>query len=469
LRQIPSVDDVLRWSSLSEAIHRDGGVATGDAVRAVLDRLRKGIAEGPLDDAGAKLAIEGIAAAVERELRISVGYSLQKVINASGVILHTNLGRAPMSAAAVMHLSEIAGSYSNLEFDLGTGERGRRDVHAQRLLDRLLAAHSYSQPRSPDSSPEAIVVNNCAAAVLLALNTIADGGEVIVSRGELVEIGGSFRIPDIMAKSGARLREVGTTNRTRLSDYEKAITENTRLLLRVHRSNFAMIGFTEQPASEELVALGRKHRIPLMEDLGNGLLVNLAGAGVQGEYGLYESLAAGVDIVCVSGDKLLGGPQAGIIAGRGELIKRLRSNPLFRALRLDKLTYAALEATLLAYVRQDYAAIPTLRMIYTTAVQVSERAQAMAAQFEVIPGVKADVIKGESVIGGGTTPNATLPTFLISIVSDRYSSEELQTRLRTQTPPVIARIVDDRLVLDLRTVFPSEEAELIDHIGRALS
>ncbi|HEX4663947.1 MAG TPA: L-seryl-tRNA(Sec) selenium transferase, partial [Terriglobales bacterium] len=359
------MDDVLRWSRLSEAINREGRVATSDAVRAVLDHLRKEIADGALDDAGAQLAIEGIADAVERELRSSLGYSLQRVINASGVVLHTNLGRAPISPAAVKHLSEIAGGYSNLEFDLANGERGRRDAHAQRLLDRLLSSHSYSQPRSSDSSPEAIVVNNCAAAVLLALNTMADGGEVIVSRGELVEIGGSFRIPDVMAKSGARLREVGTTNRTRLSDYEKAITENTRLLLRVHRSNFAMIGFTEQPASEELVALGRKHRIPVMEDLGNGLLINLAGVGVQGEYGLHESLGAGVDIVCVSGDKLLGGPQAGIIAGRRELIKRLRSNPLFRALRVDKLTYAALEATLLAYVRQDYAGIPTLRMIYT--------------------------------------------------------------------------------------------------------
>jgi L-seryl-tRNA(Ser) seleniumtransferase len=469
LRQIPSVDDVLRWSSLSEAINREGRVATGDAVRAVLDRLRKEIGDGVLDDAGTQLAVEGIADAVVRELRGSLGYSLQKVINATGVILHTNLGRAPLSPAAIEHLSEIAGSYSNLEFDLATGERGRRDVHAQRLLDRLLAAHSYSQPRSPDSSPEAVVVNNCAAAVLLALNTIADGGEVIVSRGELVEIGGSFRIPDIMAKSGARLREVGTTNRTRLSDYEKAITENTRLLLHVHRSNFAMIGFTEQPASEELVALGRNHRIPVMEDLGNGLLVNLAGAGVRGEYGLHESLAAGMDIVCVSGDKLLGGPQAGIIAGRGELIKRLRSNPLFRALRVDKLTYAALEATLLAYVRQDYAAIPTLRMIYTTAAEGRDRAESLVAQLGKLAGTTVKIIAGESVIGGGTTPNATLPTYLLAIVSDRFSAEELQTRLRTQTPPVIARIEDDRLVLDLRTVFPKEEAELINQVGRALA
>ena len=461
------MDDVLRWSKVSEAVTRDGHAATSAAVRAVLERLRKEIGTGALDDAGAQLAIEGIADAIERELRSSLRYSLQKVINATGVILHTNLGRAPISSAAIERLSEIASGYSNLEFDLLSGERGRRDAHAQRLLDRLLASHSSAQPRSPDSSPEAIVVNNCAAAVLLALNTLADGGEVIVSRGELVEIGGSFRVPDIMAKSGAQLREVGTTNRTRLSDYEKAITENTRLLLRVHRSNFAMIGFTEQPASEELVALGRKHRIAVMEDLGNGLLVNLAGAGVQGEYGLHESLAAGVDIVCVSGDKLLGGPQAGVIAGRKELIKRLRSNPLFRALRVDKLTYAALEATLLAYVRQDFAAIPTLRMIYTPAAEVRDRARSVVAQLGTVPGTRVEIVEGESVIGGGTTPNATLPTFLIAFISDRRSAQESQARLRTQSRPVIARIENDRMVIDLRTVFPEEESELIGGIRQA--
>jgi L-seryl-tRNA(Ser) seleniumtransferase len=285
----------------------------------------------------------------------------------------------------------------------------------------------------------------------------------------LVEIGGSFRIPDVMAKSGARLREVGTTNRTRLSDYEKAITENTRLLLRVHRSNFAMIGFTEQPASEELVALGRKHRIPVMEDLGNGLLVNLAGVGVQGEYGLHESLGAGVDIVCVSGDKLLGGPQAGIIAGRRELLKRLRSNPLFRALRVDKLTYAALEATLLAYVRQDYAGIPTLRMIYTPATEVRNRAESVVAQLGILAGTTLEIVEGESVIGGGTTPNATLPTFLLAVISDRHSPQQLQTKLRAQAPPVIARIEDDRLVIDLRTVLPEEQSELLTAIRKAVA
>jgi len=348
------VDEVLRSSKLAGILQQEGRAATSHAVRIVLERLRQEISAGGLDDSGAQLALEGIPAAVDRELRFALDPSLRRVINASGVILHTNLGRAPLSAAAIEHLSEVAAGYSNLEFDLTTGERGRRDVHVQRLFDRLLAEHRYADVSSDDSVPEAIVVNNCAAAVLLALNTLAEGGEVIVSRGELVEIGGSFRVPDVMVKSGARLREVGTTNRTRLSDYEQAITDNTRLLLRVHRSNFAMIGFTAQPATYELVELGRSRGIPVMEDLGNGLLVDLATAGIQGEYGLHQSLRAGVDVVCVSGDKLMGGPQAGVIAGRKHLIKRLRSNPLFRALRVDKLTYAALEATLLAYVKQDY-------------------------------------------------------------------------------------------------------------------
>lgn len=461
------MDEVLRSARVADLLRGEGRAANSDAVRSVLERLRREIAAGVLDDAAVQLAIEGIPEAVEREVRRSLGYSLQKVINATGVILHTNLGRAPLSTATIEHLSDIATGYSNLEFELESGERGRRDVHVQRPLERLLGEHSYAQPRTPENAPDAIVVNNCAAAVLLTLNTLADGGEVIVSRGELVEIGGSFRVPEIMAKSGTRLREVGTTNRTRLADFETAITENTRLLLRVHRSNFAMIGFTEQPSAEELVGLGRKHRIPVMEDLGNGLLVNLAGAGIQGEHGLHESLTAGVDVVCVSGDKLLGGPQAGLIAGRKELVKRIRANPLFRALRVDKLTYAALEATLLAYVRRDYTAIPALRMIHTPAEDIRRRAEVFVQQLGTIPGAKIEVREGESVIGGGTAPTATLPTFVVALSSDRFSPEELQSRLRGQTPPVIARIEDDRLLLDLRTVFANEEAELVDCLRKA--
>ena len=458
------MDEVLRSSAISESLEREGRAATTDAVRAVLDRLRKEISAGSLDESRAQLAIDGIPEAVERELRRSLGYSLQKVINATGVILHTNLGRAPLAREALDHLISIASGYSNLEFDLHSGERGKRDVHVQRLFDRLLVNTSAEATGGGDSAQQAIVVNNCAAAVLLALNTLAEGGEVIVSRGELVEIGGSFRVPEIMAKSGAQLREVGTTNRTRLSDYEKAITPNTRLLLRVHRSNFAMIGFTEQPPSVNLAELGRKHRIPVMEDLGNGLLVNLASAGVQGEYGLHEALAAGIDIVCVSGDKLLGGPQAGVIAGRTELVKRMRANPLFRALRVDKLTYAALEATLLAYVRQDHAAIPILQMIYAPAQEIRSRAEDFVRQLGSIEGCSIEVAEGESVIGGGTAPTASLPTFVISVSSERHTPEELLAGLRKQSPPIVARIEADRLLLDLRTVFPDEERALLSGV-----
>ena len=448
-------------------MYREGRTPTSDAVRAVLERLRREITSGAIDDGHLHLALEGIAEAVELELRRSLARSLRRVINATGVILHTNLGRAPLSSAALAHLTDIAAGYSNLEFNLDSGERGRRDTHLQRLFENLLALHHYAGS-SEAEIPDAIVVNNCAAAVLLALNTLADGGEVIVSRGELVEIGGSFRVPDIMAKSGARLREVGTTNRTRLEDYKKAVTENTRLLLRVHRSNFAMVGFTEQPTAAELVGLGRKHRIPIMEDLGNGLLLDLAGAGVHGEYGLNESLAAGVDVVCVSGDKLLGGPQAGIITGRKELVKRMRANSLFRALRADKLTYAVLEATLLAYVRQDYSAIPALRMIYTPAEEIRRRAESFVASLTPQADVKIEVVEGRSVIGGGTAPTATLPTFLITLSPVSLTPEELQSHLRMQSPPVIARIEDDRVLFDLRTVFPEEEMNLSASLLKAM-
>ena len=399
-RALPSVDEVLR------SLHERNGftpAALKNAARRVLEDLRAEISAGGLDEAALQVRVAALPQEVERAAHRTP--TLRRVVNATGVILHTNLGRAPVSTEAIAHLTDIAGGYSNLEFDLESGERGRRDVHVQRPLERLLAGHSYAQPRTSESAPDAIVVNNCAAAVLLALNTLADGGEVIVSRGELVEIGGSFRVPEIMAKSGAQLREVGTTNRTRLSDYEKAITERTRLLLRVHRSNFAIIGFTEQPTAEELVTLGRKHRIPVMEDLGNGLLVNLAAAGIQGEHGLHDSLAAGVDVVCVSGDKLLGGPQSGVITGRKELVKRIRANPLFRALRVDKLTYAALEATLLAYLRQDYSSIPALRMIYIPIQEIRSRAQAFMEHLGPIEDVKIEVIEGKSCTWAVTVLN----------------------------------------------------------------
>ncbi len=308
------------------------------------------------------------------------------------------------------------------------------------------------------------MVNNNAAAVLLALNSLAEGGEVLVSRGELVEIGGSFRIPDVMSKSGATLREVGTTNRTRAADYELAINDRTRLLLRVHRSNFEITGFTEQPGLDELVALARRRNLPLMQDLGSGALFDLRSVGINDEPGVLDSLRAGVDIVTYSGDKLLGGPQAGLISGRADLVARLRSNSLFRALRVDKLTYAALEATLLAYVKCDHDAVPVLRMMRLSKDEIARRAGKIVSQVESAPvksaHFKLELLDGESVIGGGAAPSAVLPTRLIALTHIDLSADELSARLRATTPPIIARIEEGRVLLDLRTVFPEQDANL---------
>jgi L-seryl-tRNA(Ser) seleniumtransferase len=383
-------------------------------------------------------------------------FSLKPVINATGVILHTNLGRAPLADAALTRVSQVAGRYSNLEFDIAGGERGKRDVHVERLFSRLLNQDGVTGIRT-------VVVNNCAAAVMLALNTLAEGGEVVVSRGELVEIGGSFRVPDVMSKSGAVLREVGTTNRTRIQDYECAINEKTRLLLRVHRSNFAIIGFTEQPSLEELATLGRKRNIPVMEDLGGGALLPLRTMGVN-ESGVADSLRAGVDLVTYSGDKMLGGPQAGMLSGREELIKRVRSNPLFRALRVDKLTYAALEATLLEYVRQNYDAIPFVRMLRAPAKQIRQRAEALQEKLKPERHLRSEVIAGESLVGGGSAPTSTLPTFLLAVTTQAFSADELAARLRGHNPPIVARVEEGRVLVDLRTVFESED----DEVARAL-
>jgi L-seryl-tRNA(Ser) seleniumtransferase len=405
---------------------------------------------------------------IEEHLRRALGYSLRPVINATGVILHTNLGRAPLAEAALAHIRETAGNYSNLEFEIEAGARGKRDVHVERLFRRLLADGAKDA-----AGISTIVVNNNAAAVLLALNTLADGGEVIVSRGELVEIGGSFRIPDVMAKSGAVLREVGTTNRTRIADYEKAINERTRLLLRVHRSNFEITGFTEQASPAELVELARKRGLPLMEDLGSGALVDLASFGLAGEPSVLDSLRAGVDVVTYSGDKLLGGPLAGLISGRANLVARMRANSLFRALRVDKLTYAALEATLLAYVKRDHDAIPALKIMRLTKDEIGKRAEALAAQVRspedshfsrterarngAPTKLTIEVIDGESVIGGGAAPSAVLPTRLLAVSCDGLSTDELAARLRASDPPIIARVEEGRVLLDLRTVFVEED------------
>jgi len=455
-RKLLSVDELLHQPEIATLVEREGHAAVTDAARQVLEALRQEIASGSLDASGVDLAIGGVAGAVEQRLRQSLAPSLRPVINATGVILHTNLGRAPLAAAALDRIREVGGLYSNLEFDIASGERGKRDVHVERLTARLLNQEGLS-------GISTVVVNNNAAAVLLSLNTLAEGGEVIVSRGELVEIGGSFRIPDVMAKSGAVLREVGTTNRTRLADYEKAINERTRLLLRVHRSNFQIVGFTEQPALEDLVALARKHKLRILEDLGSGAMIELGSVGVSGEPNVWDSLRAGVDVVTYSGDKLLGGPQAGLISGQNETVARIRANPLFRALRVDKLTYAALEATLLAYVRQDHNAIPAVRMMRLTAEEIGRRAQALADELRAkAPKLEVEVIEGASVIGGGAAPGATLPTVLLAITCEGLSADELAARLRGHQPPIVARVEQGRVLLDLRTVFPEQDAVIAD-------
>jgi L-seryl-tRNA(Ser) seleniumtransferase len=469
-QKLPSTDELLRHPGIQALIEREGHAAVAESIRVVLARLRQEISNHQLDDRSLDLALGGLSAAIERQLRQSLSYSLLPLINATGVILHTNLGRAPLAAAALDHVRATASAYSNLEFDLSTGERGKRDAHVDRLFQKLLDEHvGTAAPGCPAEQSSAtvsaistIVVNNNAAAVLLALNSLAEAGEVIVSRGELVEIGGSFRIPDVMSKSNATLREVGTTNRTRIADYEHAINDRTRLLLRVHRSNFEITGFTEQPALDELVALAHRRKLPLMEDLGSGALFDLRSVGITGEPGVLDNLRAGIDLVTYSGDKLLGGPQAGLISGRADLVARMRSNSLFRALRVDKLTYAALEATLLAYVKRDHDAVPVLRMMRLSKDEITRRAERIVSQVESahLKRLRLELLDGESVLGGGAAPSAVLPTRLIALTHADHSADELNARLRATTPPVIARVEEGRVLLDLRTVHPDQDANL---------
>src|SRR5579859_1362016 len=459
LRQIPSVDDLLAQPRLAALTQRVDRELVLDITRTVLADLRARItAEGTAAvvalNAGA--LEEQISSMVERVL----ASTLEPVINASGVILHTNLGRAPLSGAALEEIQRSATSYNNLEYDLEMGARGKRDVHVAELLQRLTGAEA------------AIVVNNCAAAVLLALGALAKGGEVLVSRGELIEIGDGFRIPEIMEQSGAVLREVGTTNRTRIADYENAVSENTRVLLRVHPSNFTITGFAEKPSLDELVSLGARFHLPVIEDLGSGLLVDLSSVGIV-EPTVRQSVDAGVSMVMFSADKLLGGPQAGIIAGKKELIGRVRRHPLFRALRVDKLTTAALAGTLGAYLRGAVDEIPALHMIRASLQEVKRRTENFLRELtpEVPLGeVELEIADGKSLAGGGSTPTQSIPTKLIRIASARYSAAQLEQRMRRAPAgiPVIARVEDDRLILDLRTVFPQQEPALRKTLSAAL-
>jgi L-seryl-tRNA(Ser) seleniumtransferase len=445
LRQIPAVNELLGRTALRDLQAQAGRRLVVESTRRVLRRLRDRIVEGSLSS----VSLEALEQEIVSEAEAAARFSLRAVINASGVVLHTNLGRAPLAREALEHLAEVSTCYSNLEYDLDRGARGKRDAHTDRLFCQLLGAE------------KTLLVNNNAAAVLLALNTLAEGAEVVVSRGELIEIGGSFRIPDVCAKSGAILREVGTTNRTRIGDYAAAISERTRVLLRVHPSNFRILGFTERPSLKEFVELAQRHNLISMEDLGSGCLVDLSPHGIRGEPTASASLNAGVDVVTFSGDKLLGGPQAGILAGKREPLERIRKNPLFRALRVDKLTIAALEATISLYLQGKTQAIPALRMIQLSKEAIHQRAARLAERISARPEFSARVQEGDSLIGGGSTPALSLPTALLAVTHSRHSAQELERFLRQNSPPVIARVEQDALLLDLRTVFEEQDEDLI--------
>lgn len=457
LRQIPSVDELLTQPRLTALLQRVDRQLVVEVTRAALAEMRERIT-GTHPIRVLPLRREEIESSIAEEVERILSRSLVSVINATGVILHTNLGRAPLLSAAAEEIRRAATCYSNLEYDLETGARGRRDVHTENLLARLTGAES------------AIVVNNCAAAVLLVLAALAKGGEAIVSRGELIEIGDGFRIPEIMAASGAALREVGTTNRTKIEDYEHAINEKTRVLMRVHPSNFQMSGFTDKPEITELVALAKEKNLPLIEDLGSGCLLDLSRFGIQ-EPTVRHSVEAGVSLLVFSGDKLLGGPQAGIVAGKKELVQKVRRHPLFRALRVDKLTICALEATLGAYLRNAVDEIPALRMLRASAADMARRADRFLKELKpLLPasGVKIELVEGESLAGGGSTPTQSLRSPVFRVHSDRYSAAELENRLRRGGSSVIARIENDHVLLDLRAVFEEQEPELAAALAAAL-
>jgi L-seryl-tRNA(Ser) seleniumtransferase len=452
LRSLPSVDQLVQRLAGHEALAASPRARLTAAVREALDAERRRVLGG----GGAPADETALARSVLARLRGP--FSLRPVINATGVVLHTNLGRALLSPLALERLAAVAAAYANLELDLATKERGSRYSHVEGLLGRLTGAE------------DALVVNNNAAAVLLALETLAHGKEVVVSRGELIEIGGEFRIPDIMLRSGAVLREVGTTNRTHLRDYAEAIGPATGLLLKVHTSNYRVVGFTADVASRELVALGRARGIPVMEDLGSGSLLDLRPWGFPHEPTVPEVVASGVDLVSFSGDKLLGGPQAGLVVGRREIVGRLKKNPWNRALRIDKLTLAALEATLYAYeAGTARESVPTLRMLTEPLESIRRRARRVLRGLEA--GVRARlgaaVTEGASQVGGGALPTVELPTAGLTVGADPAAARALDAALRRGDPPVLGRLVDDRLFLDCRTVLPGQVAALVRALAAA--
>jgi L-seryl-tRNA(Ser) seleniumtransferase len=455
LRALPSVDALLRTETAQRLIDEVGIAKLTSLARLATDSLRNSV----LSETTASTAFQNgndaqrsllLKAAEERLLQLhetEVGGSLKRVINATGVILHTNLGRAPLSSAARQAIAEVSG-YCTLEYDSISGERGGRGARAEQLLVDIAGAEA------------ALIVNNCAAAALLVLNTFARDGETIVSRGELVEIGGDFRVPEVMAQSGTQMIEVGTTNRTRLADYQNAVSDRTRMIMRVHTSNYRIVGFTKTPALPELAELTQQSGLLLYEDAGSGALIDFRPFGITGEPLIRQSLQDGVDVISFSGDKLLGGPQAGLIAGRAPLIEKMRRNPLYRALRADKLRLAALEATLSEYARER--TVPVVEMIALPLAEISERAKNLAQKIAQRGGEKLTIatVAAESAVGGGSAPTSSLPTLAISIAYSGLSATEISERLRQANPPIITRIVDDRVLIDLRTVLPAEEVEI---------
>lgn len=450
LRQLPSVDSLLSSPTLQALESEYGHDNVVESARAVLDHVREDVLSGRSLPARDEL-VDTIA----RQVRAALRPTLQPVINATGVIIHTNLGRAPLSVAAMAAMQEVGAGYSNLEYDLEVGQRGSRYTHATDLLRRLTGAEA------------ALVVNNNAGATLLILTALARGHEVVVSRGQLVEIGGGFRIPDVMAQSGARLVEVGTTNKTYLHDYANAITEETAMLMRVHSSNFRVTGFTHETSVEELVGLGHERGLPMLDDLGSGSLLETTLYGLMPEPTVQASIKAGADLVCFSGDKLLGGPQAGVIVGKAELVEHIKRFPMTRALRVDKTTLAGLQATLLSYARSRATEeIPVWRMISTPPAELQERAQAWADHLRS-HSVSAKVEPAQSTVGGGSLPGETLPTYALAVAVD--SPDALAETLRASDPPVIGRIENDQLLLDPRTVLPEQDQQLLDILTEAIS
>ncbi|HIQ04793.1 MAG TPA: L-seryl-tRNA(Sec) selenium transferase [Anaerolineae bacterium] len=452
LRRLPSVDRLLEAPEMTEAQRVHGHALTVEAIRAALEQARKSI----LEHGSSAPSLPELVAAARTRLEQIARPSLLPLINATGVIVHTNLGRAPLSAAARSALAEATLGYTNLEYDLEAGHRGSRYVHAEDLLCRLTGAEA------------ALVVNNNAAAVFLALSELAAGREVIISRGQLVEIGGGFRIPDVLRRSGARLVEVGTTNRTHRHDYEQAIGQETAAIMRVHASNFKIIGFTTQVPLAELVELAHAHDLLLIDDLGSGTLLDTTQYGLAPEPTVQASVAAGADLVTFSGDKLLGGPQAGILVGRRDLIERLKRNPLTRALRVDKMTLSALQATLLHYLRGEAEQkIPTWRMIAAPLEALVTRAGSWKAQLIAagVPQQAVDVVDALSAVGGGSLPGETLPTHALALTPPH--PHRFAAALRSSQPPVIVRIEDDQIVLDPRTVLPEQDETLIESIVQA--